>query len=264
MFTYTFQDNGLSRGIAGLVEATGLNARIVLRKETGELEKTLVRITPPADPAKTRENIKRDITGKFNIVADEANSNMIRSGGSFSATGVHWYRVDPLYLRGIAPKADKRDASVDELEVLRHQITKKGRLSLPFVHPRRRQRVLLYQTITTKASTVNKLIARARSHVGRLKAGWLAAVEFGVIQLTGSNLPPQWVTRHQSGARGAFVDGLSNPKNPTFTITNYGRGINQRAVPGLIADAVKIRAEAMRKNALLFLQNRKRVSDYAK
>ncbi len=264
MFTTTFQDNGLSRGIAGLIAATKLSARTVVFKEMGELDKTLVRITPPSDPSKTRKNIQRDITGKFNLVADEGNSNQIRSGGSIGASGIHWYRVDPSFLRGIAPAADKTDASVEELEALRHRITKKGRLNLPFLHPRKKQRVLIYQTITTKRGTVNKLIARARAHVGRLKAGWLVAVQFGALKLTGSHLPPQWVTRHMQGAHGTFVDGLANPNNPTFTVTNYGRGIGQKSIPGLIASAVQIRGKAMAANALLFMQNRKRVGDYAK
>lgn len=263
MFTTTYQDNSLSRGIAGLVEATGLNVRIVMQKELGELEKTLVRITPPADPAQTRKKIQTDITGKFNIVADEANSNMLRSGGSFGASGIHWYKVDSQFLRGIAPAADKRGATVEDLELLRHRITKRGRLSLPFRHPRK-QRVLLYQTITTKRATVNKLIAKVRTHVGRLKAGWLMAVQMGAIKLTGSNMPPQWVTRHMKGAQGTFIDSLANKNNPSFSITNYGKGISQKAVPALIASALQIRSKAMAANALLFLQNRKRVGDYAK
>lgn len=272
MYTINFQDTGLSRGLAGLIEATKLNARVVVEKETGELEKTLVRITPPADPSQTRENIQRDITGKFNLVADEKMSGFTKIGahgkrtytGETGASGILWYKVDPSYLRGIAPAADKRSASVEELESIRHTITKKGRLSLPFRHPHRNQRVLIYQTIATKKSTVNKLIAKVRSHVGRLKAGWLSPVQYGVIKLTGANQPPQWVTRHLQGAQGTFIDGLGNAGHPSFTITNYGRGINQKEVPGLIAGAVQIRAKAMAANALLFLQNKKRVGDYAK
>ncbi len=264
MFTTTFQDNSLSRGIAGLIEATKLAGRVIVEKETGELEKTLVRITPPADPAQTRKNIQRDITGKFNLVADESLSGFDRYDGKVGASGIKWYAVDSQFLRGIAPAADKRDASVEELEGLRHRITKKGRLSLSFRHPHRTQKVLLYQTIATKRSTVNKLIAKVRRNVGRLKAAWIVSALSGVIKLTGSNLPPQWVTRHVQGAKGTFIDGLANKNNPTFTITNFGRGIGQKAIPGLIQTAVAIRAKAMKANALMFMQNRKRVGDYAK
>jgi hypothetical protein len=265
MFTTTFQDTGMSRGIAGLIEATGLAARTVLEKETMELHKELVRITPPSDASGTRKNIQRDITGKFNLVSDESLSNMDRYSGTVGASGIKWYKADSQFLRGIAPKADKREASVEELEVLRHTITRKGRLSLPFRHPHKRQRVLLYQTIVTKRSTVNKLIRRAQSHVGRLKASWLTAVAAGVVRFTGSRVPPQWVLKHiNSNLRGTFINGLQSPKNPTFTITNFARGIGQKSVPRLIQYAVETRAKSMAGNALLFMQGKKRVGDYAK
>ena len=248
------------RGIAGLIKKVGLNGRVVVRKETGELIKTLVRVTPKAQP----ERIRRDISGKFALAGDVGNSDQGRYSGKLAENGILWYQVDSQYLRGIAPELDKRGASVKELEALSYTITKKGRRKLDFIHPHKRQRVLLYQTVLTKAATVNKLIAQKIKNRGRLAAAWMVAVLFGKIQLTGVGQPPAYIKRnltHES--RGYFQDGTGSENKPSFMIANYGKGIGQRQINFLVRKAVNIRARAMAKNALLFMRGIKQLGDYA-
>ncbi len=259
MITANIDLTGLNRGIAGLIRATGLESKIVVAKEMGELEKTLVRLSPKAKPA----NITRDISRKFETVGDEGNSNMDRHG-KVGASGIDWYRVDSEFLRGVAPKDDKRGASVDELKALSYRITKKGRLNLPFRNRKGSQRVLLYQSIVTKRSTVNKLIAAKKKNRGRLAAAWLAPVFKGIIRLTGANLPPGFVTDHANGVRGDYINGLDIPKNPTFTVMNFAKGVGKPAVVSMMRTAVAIRIKAMQANALMFMRGKKRVSDYAR
>jgi hypothetical protein len=261
----TFDDIDLSAvnaGLEGLSRELGIESKVVLQKETGEMIKTLVKISPPEDPGKTRQSIETDILSKFEAASDSGNSHLERNGKA-GPSGILWYKVDQRFLRGVAPADDKRQASVEDLGRLRHDITQKGRTSVHFKAPRRHQKVLLTKTILTKRSTVRRLIARVKTHVGRLKAGWLTAAVRGPIHLTGSNMPPQYVTRHQDNAKGTYIDGLGQ-KNPEFTIINRARGIGQRQVPQLINAAARIRAKAMKENLQLFLRGKKKLSDYVR
>lgn len=260
----TINYDGLNRGVSGLIKKLGLESKVVVAKESGELIKTLVNISPPKDPGKTRKQIESDITGKFAAVGDVAHSNT-KYSGKVGASGILWYGIDSEFLRGVAAKDDKRKASVAELKVLRHRITKRGRLNLPFKHPRKRQRVLLYQTVLTKASTVKKLIASVKKNVGRLKAGWLVAVASGPIRFTGGRIPPAWVAKHAQGAQGSFINGLESQKFPRFTLINFAKGIGNRKLNmrGIAQAAVNIRGKAIQANIKLFLSGKKKLSQYA-
>ncbi len=246
-----------NRGLTGLINQVGLNNRVVIKKETGELIKTLVRITPKAKP----EKIRSDISGKFNMVGNQQNSQFSGTGPS----GINWYSVDEHFLRGIAPEADKTNASVSELKKLLYTITKKGKVRLPFKHLHLRQEVILYQTITTKAATVNKLIAAKIKNRGRLAAAWLVAVFKGNITLTGAHQPPAYIMKHATAeARGYFIDGTHSKTSPSFMIANYAAGIGNRDLNGLVNTALKIRAKAMAANTLFFMKGKKNLADYAK
>lgn len=261
MVTATINMTLFNRGMSGLLNV-GVRMKPLVQKEAGELSKTLVNITPPDSPTKTRENIKSGISSKFALAGDSENSNLDRYSGTVGPAGIKWYQVDSEFLRGIAPEKDMRKASVEDLNKLRFSITAKGRQTLAFRHPRQRQRVLLYQTVLAKASTIRKLITRAQSHVGRLKAGWLVAVGAGVLKLTGSK-PPQFVMRHIANARGSYINGLNNPKGPQFTITNSAVGIGQRNVLRLVQKAMDIRGKAMLNNARLIFKGKKTLASYA-
>jgi hypothetical protein len=250
-----------NRGIAGLINKVGLESRIVIKKETGELIKTLVRVTPKADP----KNIRRDISGKFEMAGLSKQANQRWNGsGEVGPSGIKWYAWNEKFLFGVAPELDKRGASVSELKSILYTLTKKGRQNLPFKHPHKRQRVLLLQTVLTNPSTVNRLSAAKIKNRGRLAAGWLVSVFTGVIQITGSNKPPQYVMRHAAGARGYFMDGTGTPERPSFTIANTARGASNQVVRYVTGVAVAIRAKAMAGNALLYLRGKKNLADYAR
>jgi hypothetical protein len=247
-------------GLRGLIEQCGLNARQVVARETGELIKTLVRFSPPANPPKTREAIRQTIRSKFALAGDSANSE--RGGQSKpSASGVRWLYSDPNFLYGVAPELDQRKAGILDLESMLYRLTSKGAIVAPFQHPRRRQRVKLWQTILTKKKTLNALIAKKVRAVGRLKAGWLVAVNRGAVTMTGAI--PQWISRHATGARGRFVNGLALP-SPRFEVANSAKGIGAPFLRYAINSACKIRAKAMQANALLFMRGKKNLADYAK
>ena len=258
----TVDISGFNRGMTGFVDKLGIEGPVVLKKEMGELLKTLVKLTPGADIKKIQQNI----SGKFNTIADDRNSNAewAKGGGKVGASGILWYAVDSNYLSGIAPEKDMRGASVEQLKPILYRITKSGhRLNLPIKdHPH--QRALIYQTILTKASTVKKLIAAKIKNRGRLKAGWLAAWDF--LSPRGGNQPPAWVMRHKSGARGWFQDGLGVKGFPTFTIANAAVGVGNKKnnVEWIARKALDLRAKAMKVNLMLFMRGKKHLSDYVR
>jgi hypothetical protein len=257
-------------GMEGLVRIAKLEPVVVVRKESGELMKTLVRVTPPKDPGKTRERIARTIKMKF-TAAESAGSGLVSSTSRLESSTkngkgeIEWLLWSPQFLRGIAKEADRRNDSVDELMRLSYRLTPKGRKVLPFRRFRnRRQKVMIYGNILTNPKTVAALIRRVQGHVGRLKAGWLVAWADGKITIMGSNLPPQWVTRHARGARGRFIDGLGVENAPFFAIGNSAVGIGEKQVRFFVRSALGIRAKAMAENARLIFSGRKKLADYAR
>src|SRR5690242_13551366 len=94
-----FNLTGFQDGLRGLAKGLGLHERTVIKKETGELVKTLVRISPKATP----ENIRLDIERKFQMVESDALSDTSGRGDKWQTgkSGVTWYSVDSNYLRGI-------------------------------------------------------------------------------------------------------------------------------------------------------------------
>jgi hypothetical protein len=259
---------GFNAGMAGLVLKVGLNSRVVIKKETGELIKELVRNSPPKNPTKTRESIKGNVGKNFNILRDGQDANFEGLDEKTSSTGVKWYAASPKYLYGGLPESDMRKSSQADLLQI-HYRTKSvdlhKRVILPFKNPRRMQRVALLQKIVTTKSQVNALIRRIQSHVGRLKAAWLAPVVDGKITLSGGKMPPQWVTRHADGqSPGAYIDGLDIKGAPRFTIINRAKGISNQYVNFFVQLAVKSRAASMRTNAALLFSGKKKLSDYAR
>ena len=259
----TVDVSGFNRGMTGFVDQLGIEGPVVLKKEMGELVKTLVKLTPGADPEKIQKNIR----GKFDTIADINNSWSSNGHGLGETNGIEWYYVDSQFLHGVAKTADKRDASVEDLKKILYTITKTGhRLNVP-IKGHKTQRALISQTILTKASTVKKLIAAKIKNRGRLKAGWMAAVLKGELQLIGGNKPPGWVMRHvNSGLRGYSLNGLGVKNYPTFTIANTAAGVGNRKnnLNGLVQKALNIRAAAMKANLLLFMRGKKHLSDYAR
>lgn len=253
--------SGFNRGLTGFVDQLGLSGPVVLKKEMGELVKTLVRITPGADSKK----IRADISRKFETIGDSENSNHdTHGGGKEGNQGINWYHFTSSFIHGVAEQNDKRDASVEELKALSYQITRGGhRLNVP-IKGHSRQRALIYQTILTRASTVKKLIAEKVRNRGRLKAGWLASWDF--LKPSGGNQPPQFVMRHKSGARGYYLNGLGVKNFPSFTIANTAAGVGNARLnlDWIVQKALGLRAKAMKTNLALFMRGKKNLADYAK
>ncbi len=251
--------SGFNAGMRGLARI-GIPMAKIVKKETGELIKTLVNVSPAADARK----IKDDITRKFELQRLDINPKF--PPGKTSKTGLQWVSVNEHYLTGISPTLDERNASVEELKQLSYHITKKGRIRKPFMHPRTDQKVLLLAKILTKESTVKRLAAAKAKNRGRLKASWMAAVRDGKIVLSSGRLmPPQWVKNHvNSGIRGYARDNTNSDTSPSFTIASYAKGLKFRAERFFVQNALNIRAKAMAQNAANYFKRKKNVADYAR
>lgn len=269
MITATVNMDRFNAGIRGLIQQARISGKIVIAKETGELIKTLVKVSPPRDLARSKFHAETDVRRKFILAAGGGGRTYEQTVGGLggSGSGIEWYFVDSHYLRGVTPEMDMRKASAEAVYKVFRTVSKRGRIIVPFKHPRKRQRVMIATKLLVTKAQENKVVAMIKSKFGRLKAAWLVAVYHGPIKISGANMPPEYVNKHVRGvlgAKGTFNDGLATPDNPNFTITNSAKGIGQRQVNGLVQIAVNIRARAMVANAKLFMAGKKNIGDYAR
>ena len=256
------------RGLSAFIGQTQVALPVALRKECGELIKTLVRISPPSDTDKT----KMQIANKVYTTMGALNHDILPRhqkilGGSSS---VVWYAWNSQSLYGVAPEKDMTKASVKDLKSvflsskLSNSLGGAGRQQMEFKHPRKSQRVIITQKVLTTVKQRQKLIDYFWNHIGRLKAGWLVAVGDGIVTLTGENLPPKWVTKHMAGAHGTALDETGVKDFPSITISNYAKGVGNRKnnLNYLVRSALSIRVKAMAKNATLYMSGKKNISDY--
>jgi hypothetical protein len=92
-----------------------------------------------------------------------------------------------------------------------------------------------------------KYMTETLAHVGRLKAGWLPAIE-----KLGGRVTSKWITRHRMGARGrceAYLDG----NHPRIVVVNGAMGVGQ--LHKLAQDTFRIRAVAITRRMKRTLQN---------
>ena len=266
MSATTVDMTGFEKGLSEFIGATRIKTAVVVKKECGELIKTLVKITPPATPETTRQSITNQVYMTMSAL-DHVTRQIAEH--KHSGDGITYYAFDQNYLYGVASDKDMTSASVPELKKVFLSTKNSGGLArqiVDFNHPRKRQRVALAQRVMTTVRQRQKLIDYFWRHVGRLKAGWLVAVGDNIVTLKGANLPPRWVTRHQVGARGTAVDNTNVKDFPSITISNFAAGVGSKKnnLNWLVRGALKIRIKAMATNATLYMQGKKNLSDYAK
>ncbi len=251
------------RGINALIFQAGLNSRTVVAKETGELIKTLVRLSPPTSLAKAKQKSEKDIRGVFRPMPDEIFTGHKADGK------LHWLYASPKALLGVEKKDFKPDLDVlAAARILGNDRGTRGKAyeelgeresnSGTYTH----QNVMRLNRTVISKGTFKRLVAEIKSRFGRLRASWLVSVARGPIKLSGANLPPAWVTKHVDGAKGNYVDGLGVPNFPRFTIISTATGVGKPSMANIIKAALMIRAKAMQVNATLFMKGRKNISDY--
>ena len=86
MITAEVDMTGFNQGMAGLVQATGATMKQVVEKETGELIKMLVRLSPPKSIPKSTSAIRRSIDLRFSILPN-SNKDDFSAGGDLKWIG---------------------------------------------------------------------------------------------------------------------------------------------------------------------------------
>lgn len=265
MITAEIDMTGFNAGIVAMMRSVGATSRQIVEKETGELIKTLVKLSPPKDPSRSKYKAETDVRSRMAMASSGGYRGFEETSGSTGASGIKWYAVDEKFLRGVLPENDMRKESDDKVFKAFRTYNKKGRMNLAFKHPRERQRVLISQRLLATPQQINSIVKRVKKSFGRLKAAWMVASSLGPIRLTGGNLPPNWVKDHANmKARGRFENGLSTTENPSFTIANFAKGISDKAITGIVRGALSVRAKAMLKNAELYTSGKKNLADYAR
>lgn len=261
MITATIDTTGFTQGMAGLVQTTGATMKTIVEKETGELIKMLVKLSPPKSLAKTRQTIEHQMEQRFTIMPDAFKDAVPSSSGA-----VEWYFANDKYLYGIKEELDFRNAGGQEIaaKFATYHRGKTGstRWHFPFQHPRKTQRVSINQNIVIAKANAAAAVKILVKKFGKLKASWLVAVRDGLINITGGAIP-SWVTQQLKNAAGRAISELYVPNAPAFTIINNSPGISHANINRIVKFAIQARIISMKKNAELFTRGVKHLGDYA-
>lgn len=251
--------NEFNRGMNRLITRARLEPKKVMRKELGELVKTLVKVSPPKDRNKSIRKMREKVDSKFEKMATQAN-NFESDITKPSKSGLKYWAANSKFLFAGAADADMTKANAKELRAVMYRMRKQSgsyRLVVPFTKPRRLQRVAISTRIIATKKQIKAVADKIAYNFGRLKAGWLAPMKSGAVSLGGKFNPPKWVKNHMPGLRGAFINGLNNPGNPSFVIINRAKGVSEKQSRFFIQLALRIRAKAMAANADLILSGKK-------
>lgn len=237
-------------------EQMKLAPKACVKRQAGLLVRTLINITPPSNPNKTKERIAEKVGGTFNTAKREYAAP---EGGKQGHGQIRWYAWNSTSLYGVAKDVDFRSKSVDDLEAywnLKKKISSKGGLII--AGKRGNQTIKLRRKILADANRVKELIKRIQTHVGRLKAAW--GVSWMQLGRPGGNLP-KYVADKIDGARstrhGWYIDGLGIKDSPTFTIANRAAGVAnlQKKSGELLRRALDIRSKAMESDIAFAVRN---------
>lgn len=255
MITSEIDLTKFNAGLVALGNATRLQMPALLKKETGELIKMLIRLSPPKNIVKSRASIGRKIDIRFAIMKPSAE---VETGGE-----IKWTGSNEKFLFGINPNVDMRGSSAQQVldKYLQYSKTRGGRQSWTtnFKSPRKAQRVRIEQRLVITKSLAAATLKLIGEKFGKLKAAWMEAVKAGIVNLTGGSIP-SYVTRHMGTRNGRVINQLGEKHTPAVTIINSSPGIG--ATKQTVSFAVNARAVAMVKNAQLFTAGIKHLSDY--
>jgi uncharacterized protein YneF (UPF0154 family) len=200
------------RQYAGSAKKTGP----ILKKEMKVIVKRLVQLSPPferfgstslATHKKAGENaIRKDFRGRFVSmkkmkIYDSDNPRIKAQFRKLLRQGDSVKIAEMLNNLGFNISSDDIKKSISQDDILKSKNRSSGRIT-----PAKNK-------IHIIESGLNKLTAAAIKKVGKLKAGWNAAVSrFGVSGI------PQWIARHPSPGRA--VDGTASPTKPFVLAVN--------------------------------------------
>lgn len=227
--------------------------KTVLVRQAGLLCRTLINVSPPVNKKKTADRITDRVNKKFHQMGSDGGHMWSTPNEKKQGKGdVKWYAFSKYAIYGVAKDVDFTDATPEQLYSLYfgRNLTSKGRFKAGM---RGKQRVMIWQKITTDRKTVKKLIKRLLNHIGRLKAGW--AVSWKDAGSPGSQIP-NWIGKHvvPGKARGYSIRHLDGD-SASFTIVNTAKGVSAQAVEEKARAALRIRLKAMTEDVRFALKH---------
>lgn len=253
-------DNLLEWNLAAVkyVDDFGMAPQVVLPKQMGYLARTLINLTPPKNRSAMNKIIDRKVAGKFVALNNEGSKALKHAADSESGhtskngTGsIFWYSFWSDEVFGVDVASDYTGATADELWELykKTQVTSEGRVVLG---NRGKQTFYIWKRYLTTKRQREALAKRIKGHGGRLKAGWVVGWRAMGAPEGGQGPVPDWVLKHETGARGYVIDGLGVPNYPSVTIANYAVGATEQKLGPIKEKALQLRVQAMRTDITLY------------
>lgn len=222
----------------------------VLKVETNRLCQTLINFTPPQKLGPAGKKIEEDVRYKLGLFGnvDESFPAKFHPPGPVSKTGLgetYWFLWNHKILMGAARVADMRNASPDDVYKMYWDTMLAGKSGREYMGHRGKQRIVVIKKRVFKQAQVRALISRLKKHLGRMKAGWLVG-----WRATGSGKgiysPPEWVLKHESGAKGdADMSRSESGDVLELTITNTAKGIGSNYMRKIAHNALGVRIKAI-------------------
>lgn len=218
----------------------GSDLQQIIKDEGRLLLKQVIKFTPPDNKAQGARRIEKDLKRIFTPVAPEliryvdsraglANINIwLESKATKRPINYKWDRIDPT-------GAGMRDFHRKNRNS-RGRTRSAGNSFSPS---------LWKSAYVVPRNIFERYLKQEQAKSGRLKAGWGPAYE-----RLGGKLQA-WVARHKAGAQGSYVDNLSNPTRPSFTLINSG--IGAKHLTNILQNAVRARGEAIHRRVKLIL-----------
>ena len=236
--------------------ALKLDVAGVLKKEAGRLVSTLIRVTPPGDRRKLREQITKNISstfvslGKFKTGQGFHGLNSPKSGSG----SVIWYAWQSDALYGVRREDDATGASQEHIENLYFSLQYHKGMMRQMAGRRGKQTIWIKQKILVTEAAIAKLTKKFQKHIGRQKASWVPA--YRALGSPPGYAVPGYVEDHAgSGVKGSAIDELSNKDFPSFTVESHAVGIASDNTVRQIDAALRIRSEAMVKRTAMILEH---------
>ena len=106
--------------------ARGDSGKRFVKKQAGLLTETLMKISPPANRAKSSQKIKGRVGSAFHILGTDSGDTELPTGPKAGHGDVRWYLWTANLIAGIAKDADFTKSTGDELYNFYFKLNSKG------------------------------------------------------------------------------------------------------------------------------------------
>ncbi len=225
--------------MARYVDELGQDSKEVVKRQTGLLMREVTDQLPPANRKRLESIIGRDIRSVFH-----AKSKLMLKGRQAGKGEIVWLDVGPNHLTGVKRSLYHPGSNVSQMGSMYK--ARAGKMGNKYEQAGRlgKQKVQLLNRVVVNSRDLAKFELQQRAKAGKLKASF--ALAWNLITPSGRR-PAKWIMRHveNNTAKGGFVNGLSVPGFPQFTIISRSPGCESANAARAIYGALKTRSMAI-------------------